>query len=100
MCANWCCTSSSHSHSIFFHQTRYLVPTLIALTSFIVRWFTDMTCGAWVCRATSEVLSHVYVVVICFLVIVAATKAKQIKDTLKRIRKAVEVMTNEKNKSD
>ena len=78
----------------------YLLPILIALVSFIVRWFTDATCGAKACRAASEVLSHVYIVVFLFLAIVAATKAKQIKDVFKRLRTAVEVMTNDKNKND
>ena len=77
-----------------------MFPIFVAMASFIVRWFTDATCGATVCRAASEVFSHVYIVVFLFLAIVASTKVKQIKDVLKRAKSMVEVMTHEKSKND
>lgn len=72
----------------------------MAVFSYFIRWFTDATCSATVCRAASEVFSHVYIVVFLFLVIVASTKAKQIKDALQRAKTMFEMMTNEKNKKD
>lgn len=45
-----------------------------------------MPCGALLCRATSEVPSQVYVVIICLLLIVVITKAKQIKETMKHLQ--------------
>jgi atlastin len=86
---------------MYNNNTRsYVLPGVFALGSFVARWFTDATCSATVCRATSELLSHVYVVVVIFLGIVAATKAKQIKDLFSRFYKAVSVMTNDKVKSE
>ena len=73
---------------------------MVAVVSFTFRWFTDATCSATVCRATSELLSHIYIVVFIFLGIVAATKVKQIKDLFSRVQQAVAVMTNEKVKGD
>jgi hypothetical protein len=72
----------------------YFIPFLVATVAFVARWFTDMTCSPYsvVCRATSELLSHTSAAVYCFLLIVAATKFKQIKDLFGRVRSAVEVM--------
>ena len=49
---------------------------LVAGVSFFLRWIADFTCSSWsqTCRASSEILSHVYMVVFFFLVIVASTK--------------------------
>ena len=85
-------------HSFFLGS--YVFPVFLAAASYIVRFVTDATCGATVCRAASEVFSHVYIVVFLFLIIVASTKAKQIKDVLKRAKTMMDAMTNEKNKKD
>jgi len=87
-------------NSLFLLCCSYFLPVILAVFAYVVRWFTDATCSATVCRAASEVFSHIYIVVFLFLVIVASTKAKQIKDVLKRAKTMVEVMTNEKNKKD
>jgi hypothetical protein len=79
---------------------RYLVPSGVALFSYTARWLTDATCSVNVCRSASEALSHVYIVVFVFIGIVAATKFKQIKDSFVRLKKAFDVMTNEKTKKD
>ena len=85
-------------HSFFLGS--YVFPVFLAGVSYIVRFVTDATCGTTVCRAASDVFSHVYIVVFLFLIIVASTKAKQIKDVLKRAKTMMDAMTNEKNKKD
>lgn len=79
---------------------RYVAPAGVAIVSYTARLVTDATCSVNVCRSASEVFSHVYIVVAIFIAIVAGTKFKQIKDAFKRFKKALEVMTNEKNKQD
>ena len=56
----------------------------------------DGTCGASVCRATSEALSHLSAIVWSFLAIVAATKAKQIQELVSRIQTALQVLSEKK----
>jgi len=46
------------------------------------------------------VLSHVYQVVFFFMVIVASTKAKQLTEAFGRVKKALEVMSGSKEKSE
>jgi len=72
----------------------YIVPMFIAVASYIMRFISDMTCSSWSqsCKVTSEVLSHFYAVAFFFMVIVAFTKAQQIKEVIQRISKAIEVM--------
>ena len=74
----------------------------VAGISFIFRWIADFTCSSWsqTCRASSEILSHVYMVVFFFLVIVASTKAKQISDLLERVKTAYRMLTDTKDKHD
>jgi len=81
---------------------RYLLPMAVAGISFIFRWIADFTCSSWsqTCRASSEILSHVYMVVFFFLVIVASTKAKQISDLLERVKTAYLMLTDTKDKHD
>lgn len=74
----------------------------IAFFAVVLRWITDWTCSPYsqVCKAGSEVLSHVYAVVFSFLAIVAMTKAKQIKDLVQRFKTAFEVLLDTKAKND
>jgi hypothetical protein len=72
----------------------YFFPVLVALVSYISRWITDVTCSAKVCRATSELLSHIYIVVFLFLCIIAMTKAQQIKALCTRIYNTLHIMMN------
>ena len=62
--------------------------------AFVLRWIADATCSpyATVCKQSSEFLSHLYAVVIIFLLIVGATKAKQVKDFANRMKQAFELM--------
>lgn len=68
--------------------------------SYVSRMVTDATCSVHVCRSASNALSHIYLVIFIFLLIVASTKAKQIKDSYNRFSKALSVMMNEKAKKD
>ena len=63
---------------------------VVACISFVLRWLADFTCSSWsqTCRASSDMLSHIYMVVFFFLVIVASTKAKQISDVIDRVKTA------------
>lgn len=78
----------------------YLLPMLVAGISFVLRWVADFTCSSWsqTCRASSEILSHIYMVVFFFLVIVASTKAKQISDLLDRGKTAYRMLTDSPSK--
>jgi len=74
---------------------RYLLPMIVACLSYILRWLADFTCSGWsqTCAASSELLSHIYMVVFFFLVIVASTKAKQVTDLLDRVKAAYRMLT-------
>jgi atlastin len=86
---------------------RYLLPLAIALLAIVLRWITDLTCSPYsqVCRAGSELFSHIYAVIMIFFVIIGATKAQQVKAVLKKFQSAWEVMNDapvsgKKRKSD
>ena len=79
----------------------------IALIAIVLRWITDLTCSPYsqVCRAGSELFSHIYAVIMIFFVIIGATKAQQVKAVLKKFQSAWEVMSDSptsdsKRKSD
>jgi hypothetical protein len=57
----------------------------------------DTTCSSWsnVCRSGSDFLSHMYAVVICFMLILMATKAQQIKAAMSRIKQAVALLLDD-----
>jgi len=78
------------------HIFRYLLPMVVACMSYILRWIADFTCSGWsqTCAASSELLSHLYMVVFFFLVIVASTKAKQVSDLLDRVKTAYRMLTD------
>jgi hypothetical protein len=80
---------------------------MIALLAIVLRWLTDMTCSPYseICRAGSDLFSHVYAVILIFFVIIGATKAQQVKAVLKKFQSAWEVMNDSpasgsKRKSD
>ena len=76
--------------------SRYLLPIVLACTAYILRWLADFTCSEWsqTCRSSSELLSHLYMVVFFFLVIVGSTKAKQISEMLDRVKGAYRMFTD------
>mmetsp|Transcript_12949 Transcript_12949/g.21223 ORF Transcript_12949/g.21223 Transcript_12949/m.21223 type:complete len:635 (+) Transcript_12949:74-1978(+) len=75
----------------------YILPMTVAGISFILRWIADLTCSGWsqTCKASSDLLSHVYMAVFFFLVIVGSTKAKQISDLLDRVKAAIQLLAND-----
>jgi len=79
----------------------YLLPGVVAALSYVLRWIADFSCSSWsqTCRASSELLSHIYMVVFFFMVIVVSTKAKQITNVLDRGKAAYRVMTNDTTKT-
>jgi hypothetical protein len=92
-------------HSVSYHVRRYALPLVVALTAFILRWIADATCSPYssVCRQSSDFLSHIYAVVVIFLLIVGATKAKQVKDVINKVKQAFELLGSSddtKNKKD
>ena len=72
------------------------VPLTVATASYILRAVADMTCSPYsqTCRNTSELLSHIYAVVIIFLLIIGATKAQQLKEFFSRVKSAVQLVAN------
>lgn len=72
----------------------FLIPSGIAVMSYILRTIADATCSSWsqTCRASSDALSHILAVAFIFLFIVYLTKAKQIHDKFKQIKSAASVM--------
>jgi len=75
----------------------YLLPIGVAVAAFVLRSFLDWTCSpyATVCQASSELLSHVYAVVLWFMVIVGFTKAKQIQESLHRVQQALQLLLSD-----
>jgi atlastin len=73
-----------------------LLPIIVAFVSYIVRWIMDLTCSGWssVCRASSDMLSHVFAVVMFFMLIIGFTKAKQISEALLRVKAALELLAD------
>lgn len=73
---------------------RYLVPLSVAFLSMVLRWITEWTCAPYstVCKAGSELLSHIYAVVFCFLAIIALTKMKQIQEGFRRVQVALQAL--------
>eukprot|EP00518_Triparma_eleuthera_P000394 CAMPEP_0182453614 /NCGR_PEP_ID=MMETSP1319-20130603/600_1 /TAXON_ID=172717 /ORGANISM="Bolidomonas pacifica, Strain RCC208" /LENGTH=389 /DNA_ID=CAMNT_0024651561 /DNA_START=165 /DNA_END=1334 /DNA_ORIENTATION=- len=77
----------------------YYLPVLIALGSWVLRTITDLTCSGWseTCKAGSDALGQIYGIVLIFMLIVGATKAKQIGEKLGQIKSAMQlVMPHEK----
>jgi len=74
----------------------YIIPLTVATASYILRAIADMTCSSYsqTCRNTSELLSHIYAVVIIFLIIIGATKAQQVKEFFGRLKGAVELVAS------
>mmetsp|Transcript_5241 Transcript_5241/g.14868 ORF Transcript_5241/g.14868 Transcript_5241/m.14868 type:complete len:577 (-) Transcript_5241:128-1858(-) len=72
----------------------YIIPGALAMISIVLRWIADSTCSSWssTCRAGSEFFSHIYAMVFFFMLIVAATKAKQMKEVFKRVMTAIQVL--------
>jgi atlastin len=62
----------------------------IALVSFALRWVADFSCSSWsdTCRSGSQFLSEVYTVVCLFILIIAATKAKLIRERVTQLKAA------------
>jgi atlastin len=88
-----------HEHfslSILSFANRYIIPLAIATISYILRAVADLTCSSYsqTCRNTSELLSHIYAVVIIFLLIVGGTKAQQLKEFFGRVKSAIELIAN------
>jgi len=74
----------------------YIIPLTIATVSYILRAVADLTCSGYsqTCRNTSELLSHIYAVVIIFLIIIGATKAQQLKEFFGRLKGAVQLVAS------
>lgn len=86
--------------TIIFFVCSYAIPLTVALASFIFRFVADHTCSPYsdVCKKSSEFFSHVYAVVICFMLIVGVTKAQQVRELIQRVKTAAQ-MLNETTKS-
>jgi len=84
----------------------YIIPLVIAMGAYILRVFADTTCSSWssVCRKSSDFLTHLYAVVICFMMILALTKAQQIRELARRIKATLELLLDfdhvDNNKKD
>ena len=46
------------------------------------------------CKKSSDFLSHIYAVVVIFLIIVGATKAQQVKEVASRIQQAFDLVVD------
>ena len=79
-----------------FLSHSYALPLTVALVSFILRWIADATCSPYstVCKKSSDFLSHIYAVVVIFLLIVGATKAKQVKEVVEKVKGAVLLLSD------
>lgn len=89
--------------NVLFTFCSYVVPTALALVAYVLRLIVDLTCSSWstVCRGGSDFLSHLFAVVVCFMVLLAATKAQQVKAFLGRLKAAIQLlMLDGKEKKD
>jgi len=79
----------------------YILPLTVAFSSWFLRVLADWTCSPWssVCRKSSELFSHIYAVVICFMLIIGLTKAQQVKELVQRVKAAAELLNSESNNS-
>jgi hypothetical protein len=95
--------SRTFIHSFFLSSSfrSYAIPLTVALGSFILRFLADHTCSPYsdVCKKSSEFFSHVYAVVICFMLIVGLTKAQQVKELIQRIKNVAQVLNDDAPKS-
>jgi hypothetical protein len=75
----------------------YIIPLGIAFIAYILRTIADLTCSSFsqTCRNTSDLLSHISGVVICFMLIVGVTKAQQLKELFDRVKSAVQLLNND-----
>lgn len=73
----------------------YIIPLCVGFFSIFFRWVADWTCSSWsqTCKASSDVLSHIYQVVIFFILINGATKAKQISELMSRLKTALTALS-------
>jgi len=73
----------------------YIIPLSVAFISFMFRFIADYTCSPYshVCRKGSEFFSHVYAVVLCFMLIVGMTKAQQIKEVVQKVKAAAQMLS-------
>lgn len=73
----------------------------VAFACYLVRFLLDWTCAPFsqICRKGSELFSHIYAVVICFLLIIAFTKAKQFSELLQRVKAAAVVLNADNAKA-
>jgi len=73
----------------------YIIPLCVGFFSIVFRWIADWTCSEWsqTCKASSDVLSHIYQVVIFFILINGATKAKQISELITRLKTALSALS-------
>jgi len=92
-----CFAFHAESHLCLYPLLSVLLPLSVAFISYIVRWIMDLTCSSWstVCRASSDMLSHIFAVVMFFMLIIAFTKAKQIKEALERVKAALELLASD-----
>ncbi|GMH93621.1 hypothetical protein TrST_g2917 [Triparma strigata] len=72
----------------------YVLPCIVAVSSYILRTIVDLSCTSWsqTCKASSDVLGQVTSVILLFLLIVAATKAKLISARFNQVKSALMVM--------
>ena len=72
----------------------YVLPCIVAVSSYILRTIVDLSCTSWsqTCKASSDVLGQVTSVILLFLLIVAATKAKLISARINQVKSALMVM--------
>lgn len=87
----------NQSRNPLFGFETYFVPMGIAFAAYFLRVVADWTCAPWshICKRSSIILSEVYAVVFCFMAIIAFTKAKQISEVMKKVKKTFEVVVGD-----
>jgi len=78
----------------------FIVPSIIAVLSYILRSISDMTCSSWsqTCKAGSDALSHILAVACIFLGIVYFTKAKHMNEKISKAYNALKIMFGDTEK--
>lgn len=85
----------------------FLIPMVIIVVTWVAHHVQNLTCPRSItpmlCQVVAELLSHSFAVAMCFIVIVAMTKAQQMSEIAHRFQAAIELFaasSGEKQKKD
>jgi hypothetical protein len=76
------------SRNPFQNIEYYLIPMVVALMAFILRWVAETSCSRHhrsLCTNMSDAMGHIYVGIITFIVIMSANRIRQFVEYMRQI---------------